>query len=374
MDGQNDKSSGGGMKSDKIAQSFLIGLLLILTVVFFSMVQIFILPIILAAVFSGLFYPIFRKFLRLFKNRRSVASLFTCLLLLLILLIPTYVIADRVAREAIGLYENSEQQIRELFHSIQSGESRLLRTFTESRLVQRLGLERVDWQTNLEELVKTLASSFATVINKATRETLLLVTNLFVTFFAMFYFFRDGDSIVERLKYLSPLKEKYEDEILLKFQSVSKATIKGTLLIGLIKGVMGGITFWIFGIPAAILWGVVMVILSVIPLVGGWLVMYPAALILILTGQVWEGIAVFLIAALIIGNIDNILAPKLIGHEAGMHELLIFVSTLGGLSVFGIMGFVIGPIIAAMFMTVLDVYAREFRSQLESPGSPDDSR
>jgi predicted PurR-regulated permease PerM len=108
-----------------------------------------------------------------------------------------------------------------------------------------------------------------------------------------------------------------------------------------------------------------MVILSVIPMVGAWLVMYPAAAIMMLTGQVAPGIAVFLIAAIIIGNIDNVLMPRLVGREAGMHDLLIFLSTLGGIYVFGVMGFIVGPILAALFITVLDIYSIEFRSQLE---------
>jgi predicted PurR-regulated permease PerM len=193
----------------------------------------------------------------------------------------------------------------------------------------------------------------------------------------MFYFFRDGEKIVERIKYLSPLDERYEDQILNRFLSVSRATIKGTLVLAIIKGTMGGITFWIFGVTSPILWGVIMVLLSIIPLVGAWLVMYPAGIILILTGDVWQGIAIILIAAIPIGNIDNILMPKLVGRDTGMHELLVFISTLGGLSVFGIMGFLIGPIIAAMFVTILDVYSVEFRQHLEPRPSvisnPDDT-
>jgi predicted PurR-regulated permease PerM len=113
------------------------------------------------------------------------------------------------------------------------------------------------------------------------------------------------------------------------------------------------------------LWGVVMAILSIIPMVGAWLVMYPAATIMIITGHVGEGIAIFLIAAIIIGNIDNVLTPRLVGREAGMHDLLIFFSTIGGISLFGVMGFILGPVIAALFLTILDIYGVEFKSQLD---------
>lgn len=349
-----------------VGRYFLIALLVILFVVFISMIHFFILPIILAAVFSGLFYPLYGRIKKLLWNRSSAASLVTCLILILLLLIPAYVIADLVAREAIALYQAAEAGFRGIVGGADDDAFKWFEDLFEAELLKRLGLGNIDWQSSFEEIIKSSASILASVINKATRETFLFVTNIFITFFAMFFFFRDGEYIVQRLKYLSPLDEKYEDEIIRRFLSVSRATIKGTLVLAIIKGTMGGLTFWIFGVTSPVLWGVIMVILSIIPLVGAWLVMYPAGIIMILTGDVWQGVAVILIAAIPIGNIDNILLPKLVGRDTGMHELLVFISTLGGLSVFGIMGFVIGPIIAAMFMTILDVYSVEFRQHLES--------
>jgi len=180
----------------------------------------------------------------------------------------------------------------------------------------------------------------------------------------MFYFFKDGDRLIAYMKKFSPLPNEYEDQLIRRFLAVSRGTIKGTMLIGLIKGIIGGLTFWIFGIRSPILWAVIMAILSLIPMVGAWLVMYPAAFVLMLTGQVWQGILLFLIAAVLVGNIDNVLQPILVGRETGLHDLLIFFSSLGGIAMFGVMGFIIGPIIAAFFLTVLDFYAIEFRNQL----------
>ncbi len=360
---QNDTA---GNRSPSVGRYFLIALLIILAVIFFTMVQYFILPIVLAAVFAGLFYPLYKKLLKPFRGNRSVTSLVTCFILILLLLIPTYVIADLVANEAIKLYQTAEDGIRDIIRDIEEGESQLKNFFTSLPLIQRFNIDAIDWQGAIEEIVKTSASLLASVINKASRETFMFFANIFITFFAMFYFFRDGEMIVKRLKYLSPLDEQYEDEIIRKFISVSRATIKGNLVLAIIKGTMGGITVWIFGVTSPILWGVIMIILSIIPLVGAWLIMYPVGIIMILTGDVWQGIAIILIAAIPIGNIDNILFPKLVGHDTGMHELIIFISMLGGLSIFGIMGLVVGPIIAAMFITILDVYSIEFRQDLEN--------
>ena len=131
------------------------------------------------------------------------------------------------------------------------------------------------------------------------------------------------------------------------------------------QGTFGGLTLAVFGVGHAILWGVVMVILSVIPVVGAWLVLYPAALIQILLGHTWQGVGIFLVTTIVISNIDTLLRPRVVGREAGMHDLMIFFSTLGGIAVFGIMGFIIGPVIAVFFMTLLDIYSIEFKSTLD---------
>jgi predicted PurR-regulated permease PerM len=350
------------MKAKKFSRYFLLFVLIVTAVIFVNMVKIFLVPVMLAAVFAGLFYPFYKRLLTVFRHQKGWSAFVCCLILLLGLLIPAYVVADLVSREAVGFYQTVEQTIREI---IQKGDEGVLGQIKRSPWIQRLKLDQFDWRSSLEEGAKTAATVLATVINKASKGTFQLLTNLFLTFFAMFYFFRDGDRLIERLKYLTPLAEEYENELIKRFVSVSRATIKGTLLIGLLKGGLGALTFWIFGVGSPILWGVVMTILSIIPMVGAWLVMYPAAVIMIITGNLWQGVAIFLIAALVIGNIDNILAPRLVGREAGMHDLLIFFSTIGGISMFGVMGFIVGPIIAALFLTILDIYGIEFKSQLD---------
>ena len=143
------------------------------------------------------------------------------------------------------------------------------------------------------------------------------------------------------------------------------------VLLGIIQGFLGGLTFWIFGVGSPILWGVVMALLSVIPLVGSWLVLYPAAIIQLIVGNIFSGIGIILIAAIIISNVDTVLRPRLVGRDTGMHDLMIFFSTLGGISLFGIMGFIIGPVIAVFFLTILDIYAVEFKTTLDMAQSSD---
>ena len=350
------------LKAEKFSRYFLLVVLVGIGVVFFSMLKIFVIPIVLAAVFVGLFYPLYGWFLRVFRNRKSLSSLVCCLILLLGLLMPVFIVANLVSGEAIHFYQNAEQTVEKL---IQQGNESLLKNIKEHKLIRKLNLDKIDWQSSIQESAKAAAKLLATVINKASKGTFQLLANLFLTFFAMYYFFRDGDKLIQRLKYLSPLADKYKEALIFRFISVSRATIKGTLLVGLIKGFIGGFTFWIFGIASPVLWGVVMVILSIIPMLGSWIVMIPAAIIMIVIGQIGKGIALFLISTLIISSVDNILGPRLVARGSGMHDLLIFFSILGGISMFGVMGFIVGPIIAALFLSILDVYSIEFKTHLD---------
>ena len=350
------------IKAEKLSRYFLVAVLIGITAIFFNLIKIFFVPVILAAVFVGLFNPFYNWMLKRLRHRKGLSSFICCLVLLMALLIPAYFIANLVSREAISFYHSAEQNVEQF---IKQGDQGILGKIKEHKLVKQFGLDQKNWESTFQEIAKTTAGLLGTAINKASKGTFQFVTNIFLTFFAMFYFFRDGDRLIPKLKYLSPLSERYEEKLIAKFLSVSRATIKGTLFVGLIKGFLGGLTFWIFGISSPILWGVVMVLLSVIPMVGPWFVMYPAAIALMITGQMWQGILLFIIAGAIIGNIDNVLLPRLVGREAGMHDLLVFFSTLGGISIFGVMGFIIGPIIAALFLAILDVYSIEFKQQLD---------
>ena len=148
------------------------------------------------------------------------------------------------------------------------------------------------------------------------------------------------------------------------------------MLIALIQGFLAGLTLWIFGVDSAILWGVVAILFSIVPMVGAWLVLYPAALIQLISGHVWQGVGIILVTTLFISHVDNLLRPRLVGQEAGMHDLMVFFSTLGGIGLFGAVGFIVGPVIAAHFLSVLDIYSTKFAAELRKgpaivlPGDP----
>lgn len=344
----------------KISAYFLLVLLLGTGVVLFEMVKLFLVPVVLAATFAGLFYPLYRKLLKWTRGRDGLSALVCCLVLLIGLLVPAYIVTNLVLQESLHLYKSAGKWTTSFLNGNDSSD--IYEKLNQYELLRDLELKTLDWQQPLQDGLKTIAGWATSFINTTSRGTLQLVAHLFITLFTMFYFFRDGELLIRRLHEFSPLDARYERGLIERFTSVSRATIKGTLLIGLMQGSLGGLMLWAFGFNSPALWGVVMVILSIIPLVGTWMVLYPAGLFEILSGHLWSGIAIILITALIISSIDNIVRPYVVGRDTGMHDLLVFFSTLGGLSVFGVMGFIIGPVLASLFVALLEFYSLGYRT------------
>lgn len=341
---------------------FFLAVLLGTTVLFFLMVKPFLIPVLLAATFATLFYPLFEWLSRRFRGRRSIAAFVTCFILLLGIVGPLYTVANLMADEAVGFYREAEKWITRVQARGEVGPFAQIRELT---LVKRLGLDQLDWKSTLKDLAASAGTVLATIINKTSRGTIQVVVTLFMTLFTMFYFLRDGTSILRRLRTLIPLDREYKNALAARFTSVARATVRGTLLIAIVQGTMAGLTLWIFGVGSPILWGVVATIFSIVPLVGAWTVLYPAALAQLISGHPWHALGILLVTVLVISNVDNLLRPRLVGQETGMHDLMVFFSTLGGIGMFGPTGFIIGPMVAALFLSVIDIYSKEFKEQLD---------
>jgi predicted PurR-regulated permease PerM len=223
-------------------------------------------------------------------------------------------------------------------------------------------------QEQLLQQVGTAAKTAGTFLvgfaSRMTATTAAFLLNLFVMLYAMFFFFRDGDKILERIFFYTPLNDQDERRMLTQLSSITRATVKGTLVIGVIQGALAGIAFWAAGIQGAALWGTIMTILSIIPGIGSALVWVPAVIILFVTGQYVTAILLATWCAAVVGTIDNFLRPVLVGRDAKMPDLLILIGTLGGLFLFGPIGFIVGPIVCGLFLTVWDIYGATFREVL----------
>jgi predicted PurR-regulated permease PerM len=178
----------------------------------------------------------------------------------------------------------------------------------------------------------------------------------------------DGDKLLEKILYYLPLQDHDEQQMLDRFTSVTRATLKGTAVIGILQGGLAGLAFWVVGIPSATFWGVIMVVLSIIPSVGTALVWVPVALILGLGGAVGKAVGLVVFCGLVVGSLDNLLRPILVGKDTQMHELMIFFGTMGGIFMFGMIGVIIGPIIAALFVTIWEIYGQAFEDILPDTG------
>lgn len=361
------------ISTERIERVWLIVLVLAVGYAFYHIVDIFLVPIVVAAVFVSLAYPMHREWLRVTRDHAGPAALLSTLTIVLLAIIPIYLVAALITTEARALFAGTEtgivRAIEQASHWLErvvsGGDASPLGRLPMFGWVKNLPLDRIDWGAQIQTLLRNVGSTIAGVINRTGSSALQLLFNLVIALFTMFYFFRDGDRIVQRVMYLSPLDKRYEQMFVDRLISVARATLRGSLVVGLVQGSIGALTLWAAGAKAPLLWGVVMIFTAMIPMLGTWIILYPNAIVLYSQGHVVGGTVVVLMTALVITNVDNVIRPRLVGKRARMHDLLVFFSTLGGIAAYGIFGFIVGPIIAALLMALLEIYALEFKHQLD---------
>jgi predicted PurR-regulated permease PerM len=347
----------------RFRQAFLLLLVAAISIAFVAMIRAFLLTILLAAIFASLSYPIYEWLLYRFRRRAALAAIATLLVLLTLVIAPVLAVLGAGANEAVRVSETIRPKIERLVD--QPGEfSRRLRVVPGYHYIEPY---RAQIYTKAGELLGSTSAVIFGALSATTRATAVFIFHFVILLYTMFFFLTDGPRLLSRVLTYLPLTESDKERMLDNFVSVTRATLKGTILIGVAQGLLGGLAFWAVGIDGAIFWGTVMTVLSIIPGIGGALVWLPAAIILMTTGDVWRGIALAAFCGLVIGSVDNLLRPLLVGRDTQMHELLIFFSTLGGLMLFGVMGFIIGPILAALFVTVWEMFGAAFRSSLAEP-------
>ncbi len=348
------------MTPNRFSMAFLLLAVIFISVLFFLMIRGFLMAVLMAGIFSALARPLYRRFEQRFRGRRSPASLATLLVIILVILIPLGGLLGIVAAQAIKVGESVTPWIQ--------------KQLSEPTGVAGL-LEKLPFYTMIEpyqeqilrkagELIGSASRFMISGLSSATVMTVNFLFQLFVFLYTMYFFLMEGDKLLAKITYYLPLEEKDERRMLDKFTSVTRATLKGTAVIGIIQGGLAGVAFALIGIPSAVFWGTIMVVLSVIPGIGTGLVWIPAAVILAASGHLAKGVALALFCGLVVGSCDNLLRPRLVGKDTQLPELLIFFGTLGGLIFFGVLGFIIGPIVAALFVTIWEIYGEVFKHVL----------
>ena len=360
------------MKLSKMAQSstledrtFLL-LLLFVSVAFLWILWPYYGAVFWGAIFALMFAPLFLRIIRKMPQKRTLAAVLTVSVILVLVILPVGFISALLAQEATSVYQR-----------VQSGDLSFGRYFQQiydalpqwiTGLLDRSGLNNLGLiQARVAESLTKGSQFIATQALSIGQNAFDFFVSFFIMLYLMFFFLRDGAALSRRIREAIPLEEDIKRNILTKFTTVIRATVKGNIAVAMLQGALGGLIFWFLGIHAPVLWGTLMAFLSLLPAVGAALVWIPVAIYFLATGAVWQGILLIVFGVLVIGLVDNILRPVLVGKDTKMPDYVVLVSTIGGMSIFGLNGFVIGPVVAAMFMAAWDIFAKARQAPLDPP-------
>lgn len=330
----------------------------------FSVIQPFLNALLSGIVISYVAQPAYKFFNKKLKSP-NLSSFIISLFIILLILMPLVLVIDNVAPEARYSYIRAKQKILsgEIIDIDCRGKTSMLCTISGS-------IKRFVSDPEIKPQLHEILSRVTTYAIEKTSDLFLtlprILMNIFITFFVIFYLLKDGDALTEKVKRLLPLRKKHQEHIFDKLKDTTYAVLYGSLVVAIVQGALGALGFYLFGIASPITWGIVMTVTALIPIVGTAIIWLPASLLLIgegLTLQsnfvVWQGIGLFFYSLLIVGTIDNILKPRIIGEKSGVHPVLVMFGALGGLAIFGMIGFIIGPLILAIFSASIDIYEEE---------------
>ena len=307
-------------------------------------------------VLAILFAPLHRKLLKRMPRRPTVAALYTLCLCLVIVIIPMAAITVSLVQEASAIYDkvktgqiNFGLYLQQVIAALPSWVGDLL---------DRLHLTSVDELQQKLSSVAIQASQFlATRALGLGQDTLEFVVSFGIMLYLLFFLLRDGRSLAARIGHATPLEDHHKQQLIRKFTTVIRATVKGNIVVAASQGALGGMIFWALGIQGPVVWGVLMAFLSLLPAVGAGLIWVPVAIYFLATGAVWQAVVLTAFGVFVIGLVDNVLRPILVGKDTKMPDYVVLISTLGGMALFGLTGFVIGPVIAALFIACWDLFA-----------------
>lgn len=329
-------------------------LLVLVTLAFFWILLPFYGAIFWGTTLAIIFAPVNRRLLARFRGRRNLAALTTLLLIVLMVIIPLSLISASLIQEGMVVYKR-----------INSGELNLGKYFAQvveamppfvHDVLTRFGVG--DVFSLREKLSAGALEGSKFIASRAVslgQNTFGFLVAMAVMLYLLFFLLRDGAKLANKSRQVIPLSSEHQQLLTRKFTTVVRATVKGNIAVAVIQGALGGLIFWILGIQGALFWAVIMAILSLLPAVGASLIWIPVAIYFLATGAIWQGVALIAFGVLVIGLVDNLLRPLLVGKDTKLPDYVVLISTLGGLAVFGLNGFVIGPLIAALFMACWDL-------------------
>ena len=344
-------------KSSRLEDSSFLLLLVLVSLAFFWVLWPYYGAVFWGSVLAILFNALFLRLLRKMPQKRTLAALLTLSIILVLVILPVGLISALLTQEAASVYQR-----------VQSGELSFGRYFQQiydalpswvNGILDRSGLDNLGLIQERVTSSLTQGSQFiATQALSIGQNAFDFFVSFFIMLYLLFFFLRDGGALSRRIKEAIPLEAEIKRNIFSKFTTVIRATVKGNIVVAMLQGALGGLMFWFLGIHAPVLWGTLMAFLSLLPAVGAAIVWIPVAIYFLATGAIWQGVLLIAYGVLVIGLVDNILRPVLVGKDTKMPDYVVLVSTIGGMSLFGLNGFVIGPVIAAMFMVAWDIFLK----------------
>jgi len=353
------------MTTFKSAQRAIFFVLLFgVTILFLWMIRSFLFPIFWAAILAVIFYPLHRQWLKLTRQRRFPASMLTIFSIVIIVLVPLMALGNAVVHEAVSLYDRIDRGQA----TIESTIDNINEVVPVEQWLEQAGFDRTDLRQQLSDRLQTGSRWLFTKATTLGQNAVRFFVNTFLMLYVLYYFLKSGPELLVRIRRYLPIGDRKEVRLFKKFSSTARATLKGSIVIGLVQGAIGWGLFTLVGINAAVLWAAIIALLSLVPAVGSFIIWAPVGLYLLLVGQVWEGITVLAVGTLVISTVDNILRPPLIGKDTKMPDALVLLSTLGGIMAFGLSGFILGPIIAAFFLALWEMFDEDYHQELTESG------
>ncbi|WP_183653472.1 AI-2E family transporter [Brucella daejeonensis] len=333
-------------------------LLALVTIAFAWLLLPYYTAVLWAVILAVIFYPVQQGLERLLRGRKNIAALLSVLMCICLVIIPMLAIFSSLVQEGNSLFQRLSSREFDLNSYI----SRILGALPDSleEWLTRFELGNfAEWRSRISSAIMQGSQLFAGRLVSFGQNTLQFFIGFGIMLYLLFFLFRDGAELGRKIRRAIPLNDDYTRQFLEKFTAVIRATVKGNIIIAIIQGMIGGVTFWFLGVEAALLWGVMMTFLSMLPAVGAALVWIPAAAWFFASGDWISGGILVFIGVFVIGLVDNLLRPPLVGKGTRMPDYVVLISTVGGISLIGINGFVIGPLIAAMFIAAWSLLAEE---------------
>jgi predicted PurR-regulated permease PerM len=326
----------------------------------------FLSTLIIGAVVSGIFYPLYRRINRHPKIRSSLASLVTCIVIFLVLFVPIVFFVGSLTQQANGLYQMAKGAVINDQINILLQDTHVLER--ANTLLSKFNYELTgdEFKNAVSEIIRFVGFYLYNQARAIASNTLAFVVSFILMLMVTYFLLIDGDKLVTFIVDLSPLPNDQEWLLIDKFKEMAGAVLIGNGVGGFIQGVLGGMVFWFFGLPSAFLWGVILGLLAFLPIIGIGMVFVPTAVYLILKGKMAAGIFFFVFYLVLSLGIEYVFKPKLVGKKVRMHPLLVFFAIIGGLKLFGIIGIIYGPLVVTGFLTLAEIYRTNYQKLVET--------